>query len=292
MDHIVCINENSFPAPDKLTANDLFLDAIHGALELYEIGDRYAFYLDVSSGSLLDFEIFPDYSIDDFLSEVDDADISTFIYEVEDKSPAIDHLTEGQLDEVTEFTYYMADFAADKKPEVFAIACVLGAYLLSIKSENRWCDSKIEVSRLDANSQFVEGTIDIKNLSCYEHGAFYSELLSKLDVRSVLDDHLCTDEFVGWFDSLNSLNKWSVYQKMKLACSRSFGGGRPLIDTLDDADGLKEIRIKTPQNAIRVLFKNHRDDKQAILIGFTKKANNEGYDDAIKKANELYKALG
>lgn len=291
MDHIICINENSFPAADNLTASSLFLDALHGALELQGIGERFAFYLDADNGCLLDFEIASSFSFDNFLDHIGDADIRSFIYEVEDKSPAIDYLTEGQLEEVTEFTYYMAEHAADKKPEVYGISSVLGGYLLSIKTEERWFGEKIVVSRLDSDNKYIEDDLEVKNLSCYEHGIHYSDLASKLDIEKLLEEHEYTKDFVNWFYSLNSLNQWHVYQKIKLACARTFSGGRPLIDTLDDADGLKEIRIKTPENAIRVLFKSYKENKQAILFGFTKKANREGYSEAIEKANELYGSL-
>jgi hypothetical protein len=61
-----------------------------------------------------------------------------------------------------------------------------------------------------------------------------------------------------------------------------------LFDNLENADGLREIRISAyPGGAIRILFKALANSRQAILVGFIKKNDNEGYSVNIDKANEL-----
>ena len=54
------------------------------------------------------------------------------------------------------------------------------------------------------------------------------------------------------------------------------------------ADGIRELRFSAVQGgAVRILFGQLPDGKQAILVGFVKKSDSEGYPKAIPTAKEL-----
>ena len=67
MDHIVCLNSNSFPAADSDKAYELFNDSLQGLLKLNTGADRYIIYHDSSnSESLAEFKLSQDFTYTDF----------------------------------------------------------------------------------------------------------------------------------------------------------------------------------------------------------------------------------
>ena len=81
--------------------------------------------------------------------------------------------------------------------------------------------------------------------------------------------------------------KARIYDKLLLADMKKFQGGKPLFDTLNDADGLREMRFSAVQGgAVRILFGALSGQKYGILVGFIKKSDDEGYTSAIKLAKK------
>jgi hypothetical protein len=293
MDHIVCLNSNSFPAADSDKAYELFNDSLQGLLKLNAGADRYIIYHDSSNSEpLAEFKLSQDFTYTDFkekLLDKGEQDILLFLEEFEDKSPAVDFLSEDIVDDLCSYSFYMPQHAAVKYPEVFGISWFVSAILLSIYTNEQWNSHKISIARVSDDGQYIDEELTIKNIARYEHGKSLYEEFHLIDIKSVCKNSLLTNDFVDWYEEQTDENKVRIHDKLKLACERQFNGGKPLFDTLNNADGLREMRFSAYHGgAIRILFKVLGQSKHAILVGFIKKSNNEGYSEHITKAKELF----
>lgn len=81
-------------------------------------------------------------------------------------------------------------------------------------------------------------------------------------------------------------NRHRVREKLQLSHQRAFQGGKPLFESLAGTSGFREIRFHAfAGGAIRILFKTH-GDQCAILTGFIKKSDNDGYAEHIPIAEQ------
>ncbi len=293
MDHIVCLNSNSFPAADSDKAYELFNDSLQWLLALNTGADRYIIYHDSSnSESLAEFKLSQDFTYTDFKEKLFDdceQDILLFLEEFEDKSPAIDFLSDDIVDDLGRYSFYMPQHASVKYPDVFGIAWFVPAILLSIYTDEQWNSHKISIARASDDGQYIDEELTIKNIARYEHGQSLYHEFHQIDIKSVCKASMLTNDFVSWYEEQTKDNKVRIQDKLKLACERQFNGGTPLFDSLHNADGLREIRFSAyPGGAIRILFKALDKSKHAILVGFIKKNNTEGYPEHITKAKALF----
>lgn len=292
MDQIICINENSFPANSTDEGVTLFTNALQGVLELQAGDDRFFFYLDSNNGGLLDFEIALGFTYCDFIEYIEDQDLKLFLFEVEDKSPALDSLTEEQLNEMVNYDFYMQGCAIDKKPEVYGLAWALSGYLLSINSERRWNDFEIEIHRADEGGRFVEEPLVIKNIAIADHGVYHFQQLNNINIDEIIGQHKVSDSFLSWYGEQAKENQLKIYEKVKLACKREFRGGKPLFESLVNGEGLREIRIPAHTGgAIRIIFRHIEQGEYALLYGFIKKGDAEGYTAAMEQAHTEFLAF-
>jgi len=294
MEHVICFNTNSFPALTSDDAYRLLLDSIYGVLELNLGGDKFVFCLDSNGPSLSDLSISEDFTYFDFIEKTknEDMDLYNFLLEVEDKSPVLDTLKDDELDDITEFTFYAKNHAVKENVnnDIYSIAWFLSATLLSINTDEAWRSNKIEICRVLGDGRYIEDEfLCLNNISSQEHGkSIYESFIKQDDIKDILIEHYFSEELIEWYAELTVENKKRVLDKLTLSCEREFNGGEPLFKNLDNANGLREIRFRAYSGgAIRILFKS-QGDKQAILFGFIKKNNTEGYEHAIEKANELY----
>lgn len=294
MEHLVCLNTNSFPASTPVEGYALFEDALQGLLQLNGGGDRFTFYIDGNTKDFSGFLIAESFTYQDFLTKLageNEHDMLLFLTEVDDKTPALDYLEEEVFNQLAEYTFYVPGQATAKYPDVLSLAFFTNATMLSINTGEPWNLSKIPLARTSDGSFTVE-TLSVNNISSEQHGKELLELYRNIDIVAICGDHHVTEHFHDWFIKLTDENKHRVADKMRLAVEREFKGGRPLIDTLNDADGLKEIRFSAHAGgAIRVLFKAISAPRHAVLVGFIKKRNDEGYEYNIEKANELLKSI-
>ncbi|MGR5112023.1 type II toxin-antitoxin system RelE/ParE family toxin [Vibrio jasicida] len=289
MDHNICINQNSFPAKDNIEGKKLFDDAIQGILELQSGQDRFTFYLDSNDGCLYDFEISEDYTIDKYLDEHNDQDLKLFLCEVEDKTPAIDSLSEEQFDDITAFSFYIAKHPAQPHPDVYGLCWALSAYLFSIASSDTWQSEQIEICRCDENGKYVEEPLTLRNISSVDHGISHYKAIHERSIEEVASPHIITGSLSSWYLAQSSENKVRIIDKIELAKSRDFNGGEPLFKNLTNANGLREIRFSAHSGgAIRILFKHKENGTHALLNGFIKKSDGDGYQEAIDEANKLF----
>ncbi|EKF9796093.1 type II toxin-antitoxin system RelE/ParE family toxin [Vibrio cholerae] len=292
MDQIICINTNSFPANCIESARELFSDAIQGVLELQNGNDRFLFYLDCNKGTLHDLEIAVGYTFGDFINNSDDPDLAAFLLEIEDKSPAIDSLSEEQLDEITQYSFYVPGEAVDSNTDVFGLTWTLSGYLLSLNTQARWNVHEVRICRADGEGLYVNEVLSLKNIATAEHGRTHFTHLGNLEINQIANGHIVSPSLTEWYSQQTKENQVRVAQKLELACQRDFCGGKPLFDNLHGDGGYREIRFSAYSGgAIRIIFKQHVKNVQALLCGFIKKSNNEGYEQALRLAEQEYTAL-
>ncbi|BCA99395.1 hypothetical protein ATCC19606_17310 [Acinetobacter baumannii] len=91
------------------------------------------------------------------------------------------------------------------------------------------------------------------------------------DIDELVQPNILSEILKNWYNNdLSRENKHRVLEKLKLACERNFQGGEPLFKSLED--GFREIRFDAHNGgAIRILFKNIKDNSHALLVGFIKK---------------------
>lgn len=294
MDHQICFNTNSFPASSAEQAYILFNDALQGMLQLNDGGDRFTLYFD--SEELLDeFKLAEDYTYVDFTTQLRDAsenDLYLFLLELEDKSPALDFIDDKVINEMAEYQFYMPNFPSPDNGEVFSLAYFLSATLLSIKTSEQWNSKQINIARISDDGRYIDETLSLNNIACIDHGRSHFDAFKHVDINTICDNCLVSENFVDWYEGLTTDNKHKVVDKYRLAVEREFNGGEPLFKTLVNGDGMREIRIDAYSGgAIRVLFKSCLENKQAILLGFIKKSNNEGYAENIPKAHNIFEEL-
>src|SRR5690554_2999211 len=292
MDLIFCINTNSFPAESQQSGQVLFDDAIQGVLALTGDGQaRCQFYYDSNAEPLSALELSKGFTYEDFLG-ASEPDLQLFLLEVEDKSPALDALTEDQIDEMAAYSFYQPGQAMDPLPDVYALAWVTSGYLLSLATEPKWCKESIKVCKADERGRFVDDFLLLKNIAQKEHGKHHADQLHAIDLGVILSGHLVSDEFVEWFAQLEAANQKIVAEKLKLAVEKRFQGGKPLFDSLHNSDALREIRCSAfSGGAIRMLFKHHENANYVVLLGFIKHSDNEGYAIHIPAAERIYRGL-
>ena len=296
MDISLCLNPNSFPAASAEQAYQLFEDSWQGVLALYQSGDRYLLYLDtLSNDNLYDFCLAESFTYDDFLNRLmmrGERDLYSFLTQLEDKSPALDHLDAETLDDIASYSFYMPDHPVPKHADTFSLAYFLDAILLSINTAPQWANHQVTIARVADDGRYIDEKLVLHHIATQTHGQQLFHQFSQDDLKTVCAQAVMTTEFVTWYQELIAENKRRVLDKCKLACERHFQGAKPLFDSLTNSDGIREIRFSAYSGgAIRILFKAMSDTKHAILLGFIKKSNSEGYDENIPKAEKLFRQL-
>lgn len=294
MEHFICLNTNSFPAESVEMGYTLFEECIQGLLHLNQPGDRFTIYMDDKQKNLMSFEISENFTYENFLAKLldnNDIDIFYFLNELEDKSPALDHIPDDIFTQMAEYIFYIPKHAILENPDTLSLAYFLNATLLSINTAPQWDTSKLAIART-ADGQYSDETLYLSNISNREHGREILDQFNGISLEAVLGDRIITAQFTEWYDNLQKENQFRVLGKLQLAVEKNFQGGEPLFKSLNDAEGVREIRTSAyPGGAIRILFKPYKKTSHAILIGFIKKNDHEGYKVNIERANTLFNNL-
>lgn len=292
MDSVFCINGNSFPAQDIHSACNLFDDALQGVLEVCDGGRAIFYYDSINEQPLLDLVLAPGFTYKDFLERHTDHDLKTFLYEVEDKSPALASLSDDQIDEMAAYSFYIPSESMLPTPDDLSLTHTMSGYLLSLRTSAIWDEHTIIVSRTDSKNRYVDEKLSLRNISKFQHGVFHRESRDSFDVSVFLSPTVVSDEFIHWLETITTENRNRVYAKLKDAKALGFSGGEPLFKTLKSSDGMRELRFSASSGgAIRILFKHLGHSQYAILNGFIKFSNSEGYDTEISKAELILKRL-
>lgn len=295
MNHLICLNTNSFPAESSEDAYSFFNDALQGMLRLGGDNDRFTMYLDAET-SLNEFFLAENYSYSDFSDQLkleNEHDLALFLLELDDKSPAFDYIDDDDLEDMAKYSFYMPNCQLPENGEVFNLAYFLSATLLSINTSEKWNSLRLDIARIDESGRYIDETLTLNNIACIEHGNTLFDEFNNVDIDSICDSCVVTELFIAWYRNLTFENQYKVINKYTLAIQRQFEGGEPLFKTLDN--GMREIRFSAYSGgAIRILFKAFSVGgrrKQAILLGFIKKNNNEGYARNIPKAHDLFNEI-
>ena len=307
MDHPICFNSLCLPAEDKESAHSLLLDACFGLLEMrIDESDRFLLYYDdFANNTIYDSVLSKDnYTYNDFLNDIETegmVDLLYFLLETEDKSPTLDHIlmeNEHFVEDISKYQFYIPGIASNECQDTLAFSWYLNATLLSLKTTHIWEPLKVQIAFMQQD-EFIQNFFHLNNISTFEHGVELREELhknrfqeSEEPLEELYPDCVFTDEFKDWFDGLNENNHHNTRSKLELAHQRGFQGAEPLFKTLQDADGIREIRFSGyPGGAVRILFKILPNGNPSVLLGFIKKSDNEGYKENISRAQELFGEL-
>lgn len=296
MDYRLCLNPDSFTATSAQQAYVLFNDSLQGVLALNQGNDRYTLYLDTADGYVFtDFPLAPDFTVSDFMAQLmhdGEMDLYLFLAELEDKSPALDYVEDNLLDDISQYQFYMPDYPVLTQADTLSFTYFLDAILLSINTSPQWNNHQISIARITDDGRYRDEALLLHHIATQEHGQRLAQQFSQKDISTICASAILTQDFLQWYQQLIAENKRRVLDKCKLACERQFQGAKPLFDSLNDSDGIREIRFNAyTGGAIRILFKAMSDARYAILLGFIKKSDNEGYEYNILKAKELFRQL-
>lgn len=294
MEHAICLNTLSLPADNRESAYSLMLEACYGMLELNTGHDRFALYFDEMNKKIYDCVLAENYTYGDFLDELESnqlIDLLLVLEEAEDKSPALDHMSLQAFDELTSCQFYLPNTGMNEVMDILGIAWLVDGILLSLRTHEMWEQSKITIARWN-DFDNREERYDIKNISCVGNGIVIRNEIIAITELSI--DDICslcfyTEVFRKWYNDLDENNRHRVYNKIQLAAQRRFSGGEPLFKTLENGEGMRELRCSAyPGGAIRILFAPLQKDLKAILLGFIKKNDKEGYGENMERAKSLW----
>jgi hypothetical protein len=296
MDHNFVLNAMSFPAPDEAQAYELFYSSIKGMLAVGQKEDRVAIYCD-DFPNLKNFPISQGYTYADFLITLkakDEEDLLVALLEIDDKTPMLDHFSDADIEEIASTSFFFPDEGYDKSIDMLAVAWRTNGILLSIPTSQRWQQTEIPFA------QYTEGEAPgqpsyLRNIACEVHGQELRRQRGEQQQKSLpalYPNCKFSTDFEAWANSLAQDLKARVSDKLALAYAKNFQGGEPLFKTLNDAGGMRELRFGAVQGgAVRVLFGALADGSFAILTGFVKKSNSEGYSDAITTGTKIWSAF-
>lgn len=286
MEHNFVLNTLSFPATSKEDAYRLLLDSAKGMLAVRSRKDRITMYSD----GLNICPLGPDYYYRDFLSQLGEHhenDLQLALMEIDDKTPMFDFLSEEHFNEIASSTFYFPSEAYNGSVDILAMAWHLDATLLSIATADKWRGNEVEFAEYN-EGQPSTGRSYLPNISCEEHGNLIRQQYqfeAETPLVELFQQCLFSQDFLEWVYQLPKDVFNRVVNKVTLANAKQFQGGKPLFETLHNADGIREMRFSAVQGgAVRILFRVLSGDRPAILFGFIKKSDNEGYDEAIQAA--------
>jgi hypothetical protein len=286
MDHNFVFNTLSFPAASKEEAYNLLLDSVKGMLAVRAENDRVAMYSD----GLNECALATDFYYQNFIDQLGlqhEEDIQLSLMEIADKTPMFDFNSEELFNEIASSIFYFPSEAYTGSVDVLAAAWQRDATLFSIATTDKWRGNEIEFAKY-IEGQPPRGSSYLRNISCKEHGEYFRQqytLEAETPLEELFPGCQFSDDFLEWIRQLPKDVFKRVVSKVALASAKQFQGGEPLFNTLHDADGIRELRFSAVQGgAVRILFRVIEQNRSAILFGFIKKSDDEGYKEAIKAA--------
>jgi hypothetical protein len=248
--------------------------------------------------SLLTRKISPNYNISDFIDHLEgvgESDLALVLLEIEDKADSISSLSDDTILDFSNASYFFTQLGYTGSIDYIALAVHIDGVLFGVESQSCWASHEVEFSIYPSQHNNARPSI-IYTISSQQSGirlrSHYDLLGSIIPLEDLLPNCRITDNFRDWLGELTNENESIVRKKLKLAHERGFQGGKPLFDTLDDGDGMREVRFNAyGGGAIRILFAALPNEIFALLVGFIKKSDNEGYTENIKIGKTLWKQL-
>lgn len=296
MEHAIFINHHSFTTINQQQATTWFEDALQGVLALNSGAgqDRFTFYADPQNGiGLWDISLCSHFTIGDFRNALEntDPDLYLFLIEADDKCPVIDFLNEDELGVITQYDYWLLDQPINEASGILGLAYHYSATLLSLPTTDFWRQTEIQLLRKEPD-EYRPQTLTLDNISSCEAGHYHHNKNQENILDILRYEHDITAGFSNWYNAQSSNVQSLINKKLKQAYEQNFNGGTSLFKQLTNADGIKEIRFSNASTgAVRILFKHVKQSRYALLTGFIKKSDNEGYDTEIKRAKSAYDLL-
>ena len=99
-----------------------------------------------------------------------------------------------------------------------------------------------------------------------------------------------SDEFVGWYDSLDELEGENVDASVDMLVAYGPALGRPFVDTLKGSKypNLKELRVQNRGRPYRILFAFDPRRSAYLILGGDKTGKDDWYRQAISHAEAIY----
>ena len=292
MDYPLYFNHLSTPASNLNEAYSLLIDAFQGVLYLNQSDDRFALYSDDNSIDVC--ELSENFTYNDFKSRLADQgenDLLSFIYEIEDKSPFLDHISNGELNELAEGLPYFHGRPYDANLDIFHLAFLGNGIMLSLATEKYWQNHTIIffISREEGNDERCQ----VYNISGKAHATSILDDLEET-LLDVCPNAIFTGIFNEWFDDIKREDRSKIRNILRHCHENNFLLGRPTIDTINDSDypNMKEIRAGNPhgqRGKIRILFAMDTNRRPAILVGFIK--HGDDYSTHIQIADDLFQSI-
>lgn len=292
MDHSLFLNHLSFPANDRVEAYSQLFEAFQGVLCLNRPNDRFLLYFD--GENIETCELANGFTYADFKRKLEDnqeIDLLVFIYEIEDKTPSMEYLSEEYLEYLCDVTLYIKG-KPYKNMDIFGHALLQSGIMLSLGTDILWCNHIIEFCCLEKES-YIPLICKVYNISNEQNGLTVLDEIF-YNIQEICSDALFTEQFLLWFNELNSEDKNKTKSILTYCYENSFRLGRPRIDTLNGSifPNMKEICVGTAygqRGMIRILFAMDSNRRANILIGFIKHSND--YSEHIAIADSLFSAL-
>jgi hypothetical protein len=297
VDHRFVWNSASFSSATDANAIPLLRDALAGLIEIPGEGETASLYFS-EADILLNRRISPGKSVQDFLDHLsanNDVDLYSAFMEIQDKADAIAELDDVAFLALAENAFYFTDLGYSGSEDFLTLAVHLDAVLFGVQSSEFWQDRELKYSIYPAPENNAQPLIIFSVASLLHGQALKKEHLESLEtigLSSLLPNCWISDYLIKWFEGISEENKAIVRRKLSLAHGRGFQGGKPLFETLNDADGMREVRFNAISGgAIRILFGSIPDGKQALFVGWIKKSKGDGYVENIQIASELWASL-
>jgi hypothetical protein len=226
------------------------------------------------------------------LSDSNQIDLLAFIYEIEDKSPFLDYLSEELTDELSQLSSYFKDRPYNSNLDIFTISWLENGIMFSLATEKFWQNNVI-IFLSSREGQHKPIRCEVYNISKREHANFILNAREQ-KIQDVCTNAIFTDNFMNWYDECKKEDRNKIKDKLRHCCENNFQLGRPIIDTLSGSrfPNMKEIRIgnaHAQSGKIRILFAITSNRSPAILNGFIKHSND--YSEYIKVADKLFDDL-
>lgn len=290
-------NTASFSDATDANVYCLFEEALRGLVQIPAAGETAELYCDDAT-PLLKRQISPSRSVGDFVAHLEatgEQDLAMILAEIDDKANAVYSLPFERLDHLAKSSYYFNSLPYSTSIDYLALAADLDGVLFSVASAKHWESHEVEVGRvLDEKAAGEPGFIlSVCNIATAKR---ILDLVSPASETVSLDDLVpgcvISKELLEWFDRLDLENQRISRRKLSLAHGRKFQGGEPLFKTLNGGEGMREVRYKAfPGGAARILFGALENGKIALLRGFIKKSDNEGYTENVPAAAKTWSSL-
>jgi len=292
MDHVICLNNLSVPAENQLVAYDLLNNSFQGILHLNGGGDRYLLYYD--GDSITSCEFATNYNLNNYKEDLqrdNEVDLLSFIYEIEDKSPLIEQLSDDEFEQLAISQIYFQG-RPYVKADIFGYAYLNNYTMMSLQTNDMWAEYYIEFNIIKG-AGFRPIKCKVYNVSSRAHALAIRQDSEKTLQQEVANINY-SNSFNAWYATLLLQDKIKIKNKIIHCNDNEFQIGRPIVDTIRDSDypNMKEICVGNAYGSsgkIRILFASDTNQKINILVGFIKHSND--YSDEIKEADSIFRRV-